>query len=458
MTAARQLPAALDSEQCLLSTCFIDAATSLPRCLSAGVTPAHFSDVRNQALFAAMLALHADAHPIDPATVSAAMQQARTLDGIGGWAYVLEVSSKAPTTAQTSLFTEHVIEAYSRREIIRHASGLVEACYSGDMADDVLPKISRLTTLLSVKDAARTWPQAVEEAEALTRERMKPMGERNTAGAEIGWGLIDFDRFFQPLEPGELVIIGGYTSSGKSSLLRQVLWAAARSGHASLLETIEVRDAEEAVNLAGHISGVRSRQNLDKLHPKDQEALLAAFKPMKAAPFAVIHQDHNLDAMLARARAFKAKHGLHILGVDYLQIMENVKRLRPGERPDFAIGVVTSELKRFATNENCVVVLLSGFNRQYISDGNREPRLSDLDGSSSIEKDASRVILLDVPTEYTLGGMTCTQNPTDNATDAPRFFTKAIQAKGRNQGTASVGLFFRRETKTFQEIQPAVRP
>jgi replicative DNA helicase len=112
-------------------------------------------------------------------------------------------------------------------------------------------------------------------------------------------------------------------------------------------------------------------------------------------------------------------------------------------------------LKRFATAENCAVILLSGFNRQYITAGDREPRLSDLDGSASIEKDASRVLLIDVPADYTLGGVSYQQNITDNPTDAPRFFTKVIQAKGRNQGTATVGLYFRRETKTFQPINRA---
>lgn len=447
----REPPNSREAEEHLISCCLIEGSDVLPLCLNARISPASFYHRPNQVIFAQMLDLHARGVPCELALLAEDLKKTKRLDEVGGWAYLAQVTERAPTTLQAQYFIERVAALHTSRQMLSAASALTEACHSPD-APSLLPAaVSRCASLLAEPAETRTWEKAVAEAEELTRERMKPFAER-TGSQEISWGIEDFNRFFQPMEPGELVIIGGYTSSGKSSLLRQVVWGAARQGFASLIETIEVRDAEEAINLAGHIAGVRSRFNLDKLHPKEQEELLATFPLMRNAPFSVGHQDHRLDAILARARAFKAKNGLRVLGIDYLQILEDVKKLRPNERPDFAISCVTSELKRFATAENCVVVLLSGFNRQYAADGNREPRLTDLDGSASIEKDASRVLLIDVPAQYTLGGVSYTQNVTDNPTDTPRFFAKVIQAKGRNQGTATVGLYFRRETKTFQPI------
>ena len=449
------LPDNIEAEEGLISVCLVDCAGELPKCLAAGISPLTFSQSANATLFAELMELHAKGISADAETLLSRLTESRQIEAIGGQAAFFRIALLAPTTVQAAYFRDQVLSTHARRKLMLGAMAITEAASNtaNDLAADVLPLVGKLSALSVGRQETRTWEQAVDEALALTRERMKPLADRNLGAAELSWNLGDFDKYFQPIEPGELIVVGGYTSSGKSSLLRQVLWGMARAGHPTLLETIEVRDAEEAVNLAGHISGVRSRAFLDLLAEREKQDLLDAFPTMRVPHFSVVHQDHNLAAMLGRARAFKAKHGLRVLGVDYLQIMEDVKRLRPGERPDFAIGVVTSELKRFATAEGVAVFLLSGFNRQYISDGNREPVLSDLDGSSSIEKDASRVLLIDVPKTYRLDGMEHEQDLTENSDSCPRFFVKVVQAKGRNQGTSGLGMFFRRETKTFIPIQ-----
>lgn len=449
-------PNDVDAEAMLLSCVLLDGAETLIRCQTAGITPASFYDPNHSIVFERLLGLYADQNPISVETLAAELKSHGQLDQIGGWGFLAQVTSRVPTTLQVSFFVQNVREKAMLRAIIARAERVkAEALAASDDFGPVADSIERLTEVMTARTEARTWSQAVKEAEALTRERMKPPAERKTGAIELSWGIPDFDRLFQPLECGELVVIGGYTSSGKSSLLREIAWAVGKAGHGSLIETLEVRDAEEAINLAAHIAGQRSRARLHELHPKDQKQLLDAFVTMNLPHFGVCHQDANTGQILARARAFKRKHGLRFLGVDYLQILEDVKNLRPGVRPDFAIGVVTSAMKRFATNEGTTVCLLSGFNRNYVRDGNRDPILSDLDGSSSIEKDASRVLLIHVPTEYSVGGSTFTQTLTADAQEQPSFFVKIIQAKGRNQGTCALGMMFHRETKTFRQL---IRP
>lgn len=452
----RTLPNSQEAEEYLLSCCFLDGPEVLNRCIIAGITPLHFYLAAHGIVYGVMLDLLAAQRPTEPHVVAEELKTRKLLDQAGGYAFISQCSARIPTTAQAGYFMDKVLEQHRLREIINRATGLVEDCHNytgGDLAAEFGPKIERLASALHDRESVRTWAAAVNEAEAITKERMKAPLERKMDGRELSWGIADLDRYFLPLEPGELVVVGGYTSSGKSSLLRQILWGLAASGTATLLETIEVRDAEEAVNLASHISGIRSRSRLDELHRKEKEELLAAFDKMRVKHFAVGHTDHNLAAMLARVLAFKRKVPLRAWGADYLQILEDIKNLRPGEREDTAIGRVTSAMKRFSTTENLVTFLLSGFNREYIkSESGRDPKLSDLAGSSHIEKDASRVLLLHIPTEYILNGQKCSQSLTADSADQPQFFVKLIQGKGRNQGTASVGLFFRRETKTFHAI------
>lgn len=451
----REPVASLEAEEYLLSCCFIDGPDVLMRCQAAGVFPGSFYDPKHGIVMSAMLDLHAAQQSIDIASVAEHLKATKQIDQIGGWAFLTQVTSRIPTTAQAGYFIEKVRYYALLREIIRRAQGIIEDAYAckGDLEERVAPGIEKLNGLLIGQQTERAWPQAVKEAEAATRERMKPPEQRKASEIEIPWGIPDFDRFFQPIELGELVVIGGYTSSGKSSLLRNVLWNFAKAGHPAFMETVETRDVEEAINFAAHISGIRSRGRLHELHAKDAGQLLDAFGALsKVGHFSVCHEDHNMRAIFGRALMFKRKHKLRGLGIDYLQLLEDVQRARTSGERAIALGQVTSGCKQFATREELAVLLLSGFNRDYVRDGNREPRLSDLEGGSAIEKDASRVLLLHIPTEFVLNGVKYTQSVTADSADQPKLFVKVIQAKGRNTGTSSVGMWFIRETKTFQQI------
>lgn len=445
-------PHSFEAEQQVLSCIMLDGVEMIAKCEQFRVTASSFFDRRHVVIFDRFVAMVAAQKPIAFDILIEELKTSKQFDEIGGSPFLAEVFGKAPTTAQAIYYIEKVADLAKLRSLINLSESIKAECheFAGDWSG-LRKRVDRIGEAFNGQSETRSWAIAVKEAEALTRERMRPPAERKTGCREISWGIPDFDKYFQPIEPGELIIIGGYTSSGKSSLLRQIAWNVAAGGNPSLIETIEVRDTEEAINLAAHLSGFRSRARLHELHHKDQATLLEAFDTMRRAPFSVCHQDTSWSAMQARARAYKRKAGLKFLGADYLQIMDDVKKLERGVRPDFAIGCVTSDAKKFATNEDTAVCLLSGFNREYIK-GNREPILSDLEGSSNIEKDASRVLLIHVPTEYRLNGTLYSQSPTADPSDQPQFFVKIIQAKGRNQGTASVGMMFHRESKTFRQI------
>lgn len=393
-TPLPQPPHSAEAERYLLSAVLLDGASIVSRALSVGLLPLSFHVPAHRESFALILDMHAAQKPIEVSTFAEELRTNGRLEAIGGWAFVTALSAGLATTAQAEYFIGKVMELWHLRRIIERATVIVESCYGydGDMSA-IGDQISRLGTVLTSTAVPRSWPQAVAEAKELTAERMKPFAERARNAAEISWGIPDFDRSFRPIEAGETIVLGGYTSSGKSSLARQIAWNVAKSGPV-LIETLEVRDTEEAINLAGMISGHRSRYDLDRMHESNRAELLAAFDAMTPPNFAVCHQDSSLREILARARAFKAKNDgrLSLLVIDYLQLLSDLKLFRPTDRHDLAIAGVTSELKRFATAENCAVLLLSGFNRQYANAGDRPPRMADLDGSASIEKDANRVL------------------------------------------------------------------
>ena len=158
----------------------------------------------------------------------------------------------------------------------------------------------------------------------------------------------------------------------------------------------------------------------------------------------------SLAAIRSRAEVLKARGTpVRLVVVDYLQLLPDCVPAK-GENRAQSVGRASRALKAFALDQRCVVLVLSQLNRESARDG-REPALHDLRESGDIEQDADKVILLHRPDADPI---TNTKQPEDSlADDCPRFFVKAIQAKGRDDGTGSVRTYFRRAITRFEQIK-----
>jgi replicative DNA helicase len=451
---SRPLPQSQDAEELLLGCCFVDTRV-MTKAIAGGIAPASFMEAKNVTLFGTCMGLHADNRPITIDVVAEELKRVGKLDDVGGYPYLAQVSSRCPTTAEADYFIAQVRSYAIRRALIRNAMALAESCYdyAGDnMQADMGRHIEQMGEHLHRREESKSWVEVVEEAKQLALARISGTDGAATQAIELTWGFNDLDRCFQRMEIGELVVLAARTSSGKSSLMRQIVLANAFNGHPVLLESMEVTDTEAATNMAANVSGIRSRKDLNQLHKKDQNDLIAGFDKLKMKHMSVCHSDHSLSEIKARALAFKSKHGLRLLAVDFLGLVSDARYPMKGERIDQAIGRVTGDLKQFAVREGIVVLLLVQLNRSSEKDNNRQPLLSDLRDSGRIEEDANRVIFLHRPTEYTLGGASRKQDFNADVENEPRFYIECIQAKGRNHGTGMVGLSFDRQTATFRQL------
>lgn len=151
---ARVLPHSLELEQHLLSCCMVDGAEVLAKALQAGITAQSFYFPANQVLFAKLGEMLGRNLPIELPILAAELKGAGLLEEVGGYAYLVEVSSLIPTTAQADYFIERVHELAMLRDVIRAANGLAEAAYAhtGDAAEFVAAAEARL---LAVTGGAR---------------------------------------------------------------------------------------------------------------------------------------------------------------------------------------------------------------------------------------------------------------------------------------------------------------
>jgi replicative DNA helicase len=268
-------------------------------------------------------------------------------------------------------------------------------------------------------------------------------------GATISWGFSDFDHFFHPMAPGELVTIAARPSVGKSSLMRAVAYHAAQAGEHVQVESFESLAPAIARNMAANLSQVCAA-GLERANPAARKDYLAGLKRLRLPTLHVFDSDPSLAGVISRHASLELKHGaVRRVFIDYLGLMSDCEPRR-GEMQTQAIGRVTRTLKQFAMREGVAVCLLCQLNRDSAKEANREPRLDDLRASGDIEQDSDRVILLHRPDENPITRMA--QSANSNPDDEPTWGIKAIQAKGRDVGNGCVILSFRRRTATFQQV------
>ena len=445
MSDGRVLPHSLEAEEYLLSSIFLDGPDVLTRAEAAGITADSLYDLKHGIVYAGMRRLMAAGIEISPATLAEELKTARELDQVGGYAFLAQVSSRIPTTAQSGYFIEKVAEQATLRLAIRSATGIVEDCYGfagGTVEDHIGRKVSALANIVSGQVSAREkkWGEVVDEALGNVSALCAPaLASRRTVS--LGWPSLDIA--FEPARLGQLVIIGARPSIGKSSLLRPIAYGAAKHGQHVYFATLEVKPSSIAMQFAATLSGIGVRR-LAKAHSADQAQFRKTLEELRALPIHVHDTRHTLAAITAKARALQARRPLDLVVIDYLGLIADCDI---GDHKPSAVGRVTKALKRLAGELDCVVLVACQLSRLSATEKNREPRLTDLRDSGDIEQDADKVIFIHRPDTDPITGMS--QSDTSDKNNVPTFFQNLIQAKGRDDGTGLASFYFKRETATF---------
>jgi hypothetical protein len=207
----RTLPHSIEAEEHLLSCLFLDGADILAKCQAAGLTAESFYDSKHGLIYGLLCGLQKAGKPLEVSVVAEELKSARKLDQVGGYSFLVQVSSRIPTTAQAGFFIEKVREQSLLREVIRSATTTVEDCYSfsggiDEFLAEQAGKFVRVTTGGSLEP---------EQPVPLTAFQVPPEGD-----ASILLG----NRF---LCRGDGAVLVGTSGMGKSSMSIQMAtgWA-----------------------------------------------------------------------------------------------------------------------------------------------------------------------------------------------------------------------------------------
>ncbi len=404
------------------------------------LTPEDFYRESHGKIFQAMIELWNRKEPIDLITLSDYLNGRGELGEIGGSSYLASLAGTIPTSANITYHARIVKETSGKRHMIEILRDGLEQAYSyhdtlSTITSGLLNNISPFQNgdrkgCVHISDVLKDSIKQIEQA----FESKTPVG--------IPTGLTELEKRYGGFRRGDLVVIGGRTSMGKTSLATTMAKNAAQKGYPVAFVSAESTPAEIVKRMLSEASGIENiRLQNGILRDGDFRSLVAGAGRLEKLPIWFLGGTRSWDAIKAYLRGIKMREPeLGLIVIDYCQLLS----APVSEKKRYLeVTKISSESKGLAQELDVAVLLLSQLSREPERQSEKRPKLSDLRESGSLEQDADLVYLLYWPFYY-------------NKTVDHENLTELDVAKNRNGRTGVVDLRFEKETVSFSDwVEPS---
>jgi replicative DNA helicase len=383
----------------------------------------------HQVVFEAVQQLTAAGEPVDTVTVTEWLARHDRLDEVGGPGSVHELTVAVPTAANAAYYARIVREKALLRRLIDAGTAVVKLGY--ESTDDAEQVVDRAESMIYDVAQSNTTSEYARLGELLNDsfEMLEKLAEQGSDVTGLATGFDDLDRLTAGLQPQNLVIVAARPAMGKSSLALGVThFVTARLGVPAILFSLEMSKLEIVNRLLSSEARIdSSRIRTGRLDDSDWRKLGDALGALAEAPLFIDDTPSiTLMEIRAKCRRLKQKHGLGLVVIDYLQLMQSSRRTESRQQE---VAEISRGLKMLAKELDVPVVALSQLSRQPESRTDKRPQLADLRESGSIEQDADIVAFIYRDEVYD--------------EDTPdRGIAELILAKHRNGPTGIVRLAF----------------
>lgn len=443
MIEERVPPQNIEAEQAVLGAMLIDKEAIAKA--SEILTSDDFYREAHRVIFNAMLELYNKNEAVDMVTVTEILKRDNKLEDIGGIAYITSLANVVLTAANVKYHADIVAEKSVLRQLVRVSTEIAAMGY--EASDDVGTLLdtaeSRILEISNRKKKSDFTPindilmESVQSIEKLLNNKGGLTG--------IPSGFNDLDKLTSGLHPSDFIILAARPSMGKTALALNIVQNVALRAHKKVggvprsvaFFSLEMSKEQLVNRMLCAEAGIDSqRLRIGEMGDKDWDALWVACDAMSKAKI-YIDDTAGITAMdmRSRARRLKAEHGLDLIVVDYLQLMQGSgKRNNSGDRQQ-EVSEISRSLKALARELDVPVLALSQLSRGVEARQVKRPMLSDLRESGSLEQDADIVAFLYREDYY---------NP-----ETENKHTELIIAKHRNGPVDTVNLFFQKQFTKF---------
>ena len=462
--ALRVPPYSAEAEQAVLGAILLDAPRAMEICAEADVIADSFWISANRTIFETAWRLYGSGKPVDVVTVSEELRVRGELDVVGGVAALERMVEATPAVAHADYYTSILREKHLLRRVISVAENAQEKCYAPDRSVQLIVSETEQEVLAisdTQKDRVLPWKDSVQQ----TIGKIESVLQRKDGINGISSGFRNLDERLRGLRNAEMIVLAARPSMGKTSLAMNICENVAlgtnAGGKARLREPLPVGIFSCEMSTDALISRMlcsRARVSLQRVMAGLVNKADATMQLTRAASDlmnAPIYVDDTggLDVMdlRARARRMKKKHGIRLIMIDYLQLLNS--REYAGQGRQLETVNISANIKAMAKELDVPVIVLSQLSRAPENrDKEGTPRISDLRDSGAIEQDADVVMLLWRPSYYANKLKdTAGQTPVDDT------IAKVDIGKNRNGATGVAELTFESEFTQFSDAMSSSR-
>jgi replicative DNA helicase len=404
----REPPHNFEAEQALLGAILVNNAAY--QGVADFLRPEHFADPLHGKLYEALSKLMERGEIVNAITLKTYAESMPGLREAGGPTYLARMASASVHALHAPSVGQVITDAANRRRLIKLGDDMLAAAYRPEPGDSAVRQIERLERALydvasgESEGAFGTFDDAL--ARTLVAAEAAHQRSGRLAGVSTGFGSLD--RLLGGLHPSDLVILAGRPSMGKTALATNIAFAAARA-HATEADgeggrqtidaaavaffSLEMSDEQLVTRILAEQAGVPSeRVRRGQLSGVELDRVQCVATRLRGLPLYIDPTPAlSIAALRTRARRLKRQHGIGLVVVDYLQLLDASNR-RDGRVQE--VSEISRGLKTLAKELDVPVLALSQLNREVEKRENKRPLLSDLRDSGTIEQDADVVMFV----------------------------------------------------------------
>jgi len=388
-------PNSIEAEQSLLGGLMLDHKSWDK--IADVVTAQDFYRKDHRLIFGAIASLAEDANPCDVVTVSECLDNRGELDKAGGLEYLATLANETPGAANARAYARILRERSMLRALITAGNEISGSAFSteGRSASELVDEAERVVFEIAESGArGRSGFKPLKQIlpEAVDRIDILHQSDGDITGIPSGYH--EFDKMTAGLQPGDLIVIAGRPSMGKTTLAVNIAEnAAIGSKVPTAIFSMEMPSQQLAFRMISSLGRVdQTHLRTGRFPDEDWSRINTAVQLMSEAPI-FIDDSPGLSPteIRARSRRLQREHGLGLIVVDYLQLMAV-----PGSKENRAteISEISRSLKGLAKELSLPVIALSQLNRSVEQRTDKRPVMSDLRESGAIEQDADLIVFI----------------------------------------------------------------
>ncbi len=399
-------------------------------------------------IFDRMVALSERGDAIDFVTLKEELSRAGELEEVGGPAYIASLADGVPRSANVEYYARIVKEKSTLRSLIHSANKILTEAYEAEEEPDLILDEAERAIFAIAEDRIRAGFVPLRDLVQSSFATIERLQQHKGTVTGVPTGFVDLDEMTSGLQPSDLILVAARPSMGKTSFVLNIAQHIGTSTDMTVgffsLEMSKEQLFMRMLTSEARIDAHRFRTGY--LNEKDYGRLSHALGTLAEAR---VYIDDTASIgvleMRAKARRLKAEHGLHLLVIDYIQLMQGRGRF---ESRQAEIASISRSLKGLAKELSVPIVALSQLSRASETRADHRPQLSDLRESGALEQDADVVMFIYREEQY--------RDADGGANQDAEGTAEIIIGKQRNGPVGTAKLAFIKEHTRFENLAHGV--